>query len=882
MTKQELASKIWDFCNTTRMMFDSHNYKDVLLGLIFYKFLSDDLEREYERRELSKEEIKELDEPNKSKVVNNTYNAIYDRVHYFIRYDYLFSSWIEKMNEFSINLITDSLNYFNENIHHNYLKVYKDIFKNLYDNLKKLDADKDNNLSKVRQMIEIINEIPTHRINQNYDVLGYVYEYLLNKFNTAGKKSGQFYTPHEISTIMSEIAIASLNNKKEISIYDPTSGSGSLLINIGTKLKFATGSKVNRTKTSKKETVNVTYYAQEILEAPYNLTRMNLVMNGVNPSLINVNKGDTLDKDWPFIVEGKPKTVDCVVANPPYSISWIPSNKTNDPRFRGYGLAPAKKRADFAFLLHCLYHLESDGIMQIVMPHGVLFRGNSEYDIRKNLIEKNNIETIIGLPEKIFANTGIPTCIIILRKKRDNKKQDVLFIDASQEFVKENTTNVLLGCHTKKIVDAVIARKDIPYFARLVDKSEIVKNDYNLNISKYVTTTKSESPYDLYSTIYGTIPNNEIDEFNDYWDVFYDLKDLLFKKNNQRYSVSKNSEIYDAIEQSESVENYKNECYKQFEDFASYLTKKIIEEDNDKYNDLREEIDKELFTFADKIKLIDKYKIFNEFDSRWNEIINDKSELKESLNKIDWTWTKSVKDKNPDKGTPQGRILPIDLVQQTLLIEKINKIRSNEELSTDISNQINCLLEELELEYRDAFYSEDDKKIAISELNDIVHEIFTDNNIKCAKTKIKQTFDDKFDEIIKSETLSTSERKVLEIYQLFYKRKDIDSINSGLQKELKNETVTKIQEINYQEAKPVFVFKWIEPIIKGMKDLVDEQINDFVALLTKLINKYNNPMNELKTQIDQEEKELVALLKELEADKYDQKAIDELISLLDK
>jgi type I restriction enzyme M protein len=296
---------------------------------------------------------------------------------------------------------------------------------------------------------------------RGYDALGYIYEYLIAQFAAnAGKKAGEFYTPREVSSLMSEIVAHHLKDRQQIQIYDPTSGSGSLLINIGSSVaKYLDN------------TNNIKYYAQEFKVNTYNLTRMNLVMRGILPSNIVTRNGDTLEDDWPYFEEHdpigsyNPLYVDAVVSNPPYSQNWDSTDKKSDPRYSRFGLAP-KTKADYAFLLHDLYHLKPDGIMTIVLPHGVLFRGGEEGEIRKQLIEQNHIDTIIGLPANIFFGTGIPTVILVLRQKRENT--DVLIVDASKHFIKEGKNNKLQASDIKRIADTVIQRQNVAKFlARL-------------------------------------------------------------------------------------------------------------------------------------------------------------------------------------------------------------------------------------------------------------------------------------------------------------------------------------------------------------------------------------------------------------------------------
>ena len=268
---------------------------------------------------------------------------------------------------------------------------------------------------------------------------------------------------------------------------------------------------------------NIKYYAQELKENTYNLTRMNLVMRGILPTNIVTRNGDTLEDDWPFFDDNDPVNsynplyLDAVVSNPPYSQKWDPEYKDSNPRYSRFGLAP-KSRADYAFLLHDLYHLKPDGIMAIVLPHGVLFRGGEEGEIRKNLIENDHLDTIIGLPANIFFGTGIPTTILVLKQKRKNS--DVLIVDAAKGFAKEGKNNKLRAGDIKKICDTVIGRQNLPRYSRVVAKAEIRDNDYNLNIPRYVDSSEPTESRDLYASMFGGIPQSELTALDDYWQAF--------------------------------------------------------------------------------------------------------------------------------------------------------------------------------------------------------------------------------------------------------------------------------------------------------------------------------------------------------------------------
>ena len=464
MNKQQLAAKIWESANQMRSKIEANEYKDYILGFIFYKYLS-----EAEIKFAQKEGFTAADIENLSEDDTETVDYIRKNIGYFIAYKDLFSTWIDKGSDFEVANVREALSAFSRLINPYHKKLFHGIFETLETGLSKLGDTAALQTKAISNLIQLIKDIPMDG-RQDYDVLGYIYEYLISNFAAnAGKKAGEFYTPHEVSLLMSEIIADYLKDRKSIQIYDPTSGSGSLLINIGKSVaKHIEGKN------------NIRYYAQELKQNTYNLTRMNLVMRGILADNIVTRNGDTLADDWPYFDENDPVNtyhplyVDTVVSNPPYSQTWDPSDKEADPRYARFGLAP-KSKADFAFLLHDLFHLKPDGIMTIVLPHGVLFRGGEEGQIRKNLIEQNHIDTIIGLPANIFFGTGIPTIIMVLKQKRT--ETDVLIVDASKGFIKEGKNNKLRASDIKRIVDAVIDRKSIDKYARLVSREEIRANE---------------------------------------------------------------------------------------------------------------------------------------------------------------------------------------------------------------------------------------------------------------------------------------------------------------------------------------------------------------------------------------------------------------------
>ena len=359
MNKQQLAAKIWESANKMRSKIEANEYKDYILGFIFYKFLSDKEVKYLIELGYTNDDMDTVTEDDKEIVEN-----IQKNIGYFISYDNLFSTWLAKGSDFNVADVRDALSAFSRLINTSHKKVFDGVFDTLQTGLSKLGDSSNSQTKAISDLLHLIKDIPMDG-KQDYDVLGFIYEYLISNFAAnAGKKAGEFYTPHEVSLLMSEIVADHLKDRTEIKIYDPTSGSGSLLINIGKAVGKHMG-----------DSDRIKYYAQELKENTYNLTRMNLVMRGILPDNIVTRNGDTLEEDWPYFDESDPVGtydplyVDAVVSNPPYSQNWNPADKEADPRYARFGLAP-KGKADYAFLLHDLFHIKNDGIMTIVYGRG--------------------------------------------------------------------------------------------------------------------------------------------------------------------------------------------------------------------------------------------------------------------------------------------------------------------------------------------------------------------------------------------------------------------------------------------------------------------------------------------------------------------------------
>lgn len=848
MNKQQLATKIWESANKMRSKIEASEYKDYILGFIFYKFLSEREENFLKRDGYEEEDLNTVTEDDQDVV-----DYLQTRIGYFISYDNLFSAWLKMGSDFDVSNVTDALSAFSRLISDNYKRVFDGIFQTLESGISKLGSSSKEQSKAVRDLIYLINDIPMDG-QQDYDVLGFIYEYLISNFAAnAGKKAGEFYTPHEVSLLMSEIIAEHLKDRKEIKIYDPCSGSGSLLINIGKSVsKYMDGQN------------NIKYYAQELKQNTYNLTRMNLVMRGILPDNIKVRNGDTLEEDWPDFEDSdpvgtyEPLYVDAVTSNPPYSQNWDPSDKENDPRYSDYGVAP-KGKADYAFLLHDLYHIKSDGIMTIVLPHGVLFRGGEEGDIRRNLIEKNKIDAIIGLPSNIFFGTGIPTIIMVLKQKRDNT--DVLIIDASKGFVKEGKNNKLRACDIKRITDTIKNRTTIDKFSRVVSRDEIRSNDYNLNIPRYVDSSEKSESWDIYASMFGGIPNSEINELKEIWKVFPSLKNQLFKASNEQYSSFNTNNLKETVNNNLEVKEFINKYNQSLSGFDTTLKEMLIDNANNlNIAQTSTVISDELFNRLKPLALIDPYEAYQDFDNQWIEISTDL----EMIQTEGFDCTKMVdpkmviKKKNNKEDEVQdgllGHIIPFDLVQETYLKEDKKSLLSKQNRVSEIESSIEEILESL---------SEDEKQ------NDYYDEEKNKFDDKLVKTALKNSdLESETKNKLKSYQSLVNEKKIL--------NKEIKKGNESLEINSK-ET---IENLSDDEVNNMLVKKWIDPLMDLLQKIPMNIINELIKTLENLSKKYEVTFEDIENDINQTEKELIFMIDDLVGNEYDMLGLQELKSLL--
>ena len=848
MNKQQLASKIWESANKMRSKIEANEYKDYILGFIFYKFLSDKEVKYLKENDWTDEYLPELDESDAE-----TVTSVQKNIGYFIPYQHLFSTWLDKGNDFTADDVTVALSSFSRLVNESHKVVFENIFKTLETGLSKLGDTSGARTKAIRGLINLIKDIPMDG-KQDYDVLGFIYEYLISNFAAnAGKKAGEFYTPHEVSLLMSELIAYHLKDRDKIEIYDPTSGSGSLLINIGQCAAKYMG----------KEN-NIKYYAQELKENTYNLTRMNLVMRGILPDNIVTRNGDTLEDDWPYFDDKDPVNtynplyVDAVVSNPPYSQAWEPSDKENDPRYSKFGLAP-KSKADYAFLLHDLYHLKPDGIMAIVLPHGVLFRGGEEGKIRQNLIEYNHIDAIIGLPANIFFGTGIPTIIMVLKQKRDNT--DVLIVDASKGFAKVGKNNMLRACDIKKIVDAVTTRANIDKFSKKVSRDTIRQNDYNLNIPRYVDSSEKAESWDIYASMFGGIPESELQDLQQYWQAFPNLKTSLFKAVNSGYCQLNADDLNETIKNHPDIIAFKQNYRQAFADFNNYLESELV--DNAAQVNISKEvtnISDNIFARLQSVPLVDRYEAYQLLDDNWKDIAIDleiiQTEGMAAVKQVDPNFVlkkKNGKDEEVQEGW-KGHVFPFYLVQKIMLPEEMAELKAKEDKLITITGEYDSLLEEL---------SEDDKGQPF--VND-AGDAFVAAEVKKA-VKAKTAEAETFAVLKKVQNLMDEEKNL--------KKEVKDSVTA-----LHLKTKKVIEELTDEQANALLKQKWITALAESINSLPDAAVNGLVNKLEAICKKYETTFADVDKEIANTEQSLIVMLDELEGNEFDMQGIAELKALL--
>lgn len=477
--QRELHTKLWAIANDLRGNMEANEFKNYILGLIFYRYLSEKVENRVNDL-LSEDNISYLEAFEDEEYREGLQEELIEQLGYFIEPKYLFSTLIQSITDskFDIEMLQGAINDITEST---LGAESEEEFDHLFDDMDlastKLGRDVKTRSKLIAKVMANIAEIDFAHEDSEIDVLGDAYEYLISQFAAnAGKKAGEFYTPQQVSKILAKIVTVGKKDLKDV--YDPTCGSGSLLLRV-----------------SKEANVRK-FYGQELTSTTYNLARMNMLLHDIDYTNFDIKNDDTLEHPQHMGMK-----FEAIVANPPYSANWSADSKfLDDERFSAYGKLAPKSKADFAFVQHMIHHLDDKGTMAVVLPHGVLFRGAGEGVIRKYLIEERNVlDAVIGLPSNIFFGTSIPTVILVFKKCRENN--DILFIDASNEFEKGKNQNNLTDANVEKIVNTYVKRETIDKYSYVASMDEIKENDYNLNIPRYVDTFEEEEPIDLQAVI---------------------------------------------------------------------------------------------------------------------------------------------------------------------------------------------------------------------------------------------------------------------------------------------------------------------------------------------------------------------------------------------
>ncbi len=840
ITSEEIKRRLWNGATELRGSMDASRYKDYMLGLMFYKFLSDKtLETFRMTAGVEKSTEKELvEEYVKAKIEygQELEKMIQNVLGYFVSPEYLYQIWLKDINEgnFEVQKVADSLNNFERSI---VSSGEVDDFKGLFSSstLDLSDTALGSNLhersNNIKSLILLFADLNMVTL-QKGDILGDAYEYLIGQFAMeSGKKAGEFYTPHLVSEVMAQIVARTTNVK---SIYDPTVGSGSLLLTVKKHL-------------SKDKQTDLAYYGQEKNTATYNLTRMNLLLHGVRPEKMKIKNGDTLGNDWPEDPENPNEGVqfDAVVMNPPYSAAnWNKAGlKVSDPRFEIGGALPPDSKGDYAFLLHGLYHLGTNGTMAIVLPHGVLFRGSSEGEIRKKLIDKNQIDAVIGLPSNLFTNTGIPVAIIILKKNR-KLSDPVLMIDASNNFIKVGKQNVLQEKDIAKIVDVYISKEEIAGFSHLASLKEIIQNEYNMNIPRYVQSIEEDIAHDVDAHLFGGIPRRNIDELKILHELVPDVLEQGIEEIRPAYMRLKTSikEMTDKVLKHENILSLSNELEIKITEYIGKFWNELksvmkgsnlTELEERMLNDIKELLKEfdyvDVYTGYQIIAEIWKNSLFHDIELIENEGFYNVGRMREP----NIVTRGTGKSKREEQDGWNGRIIPNQLIAQFLYSEEL-KVLDNKR------NKI----QEAEMELAELVES---AKVEDSEEYEALFEA------------IKKDKDDEptdsFDKSALSSELKGTDKKS-EKYKLLKKVDKLLTASATLTKELKNEekelldaVQERIEKLSDEEIDKLVYHKWFGKTVNDIVELMHVSVKSELSILQKLEERYSDTLDGIDEKI---------------------------------
>ncbi|ECL0017660.1 type I restriction-modification system subunit M [Listeria monocytogenes] len=854
ITSEEIKRRLWDGANELRGSMDASRYKDYMLGLMFYKFLSDKTLEKYksmaDKGQLSEAELVEEYAKDRAYHGENLDKMIQSVLGYFVLPEHLYQTWLKDIaiGEFEVQKVIDSLNNFERTIA---VSGDSDDFQGLFSSstIDLTDTALGSNLNErsknIKALIELFQDLNMVAL-QKSDVLGDAYEYLIGQFAMeSGKKAGEFYTPRQVSEVMAQIAAKTSNIT---SIYDPTVGSGSLLLTVKKHLKEDVQKDLN-------------YYGQEKNTATYNLTRMNLLLHGVHPEKMSVKNGDTLSEDWPEDPSRPAEGVlfDAVVMNPPYSLAnWNKSNlKVSDPRFEIASVLPPDSKGDFAFLLHGLYHLGQTGTMAIVLPHGVLFRGGTEGEIRKRLLNKNYIDTIIGLPGNLFTNTGIPVCVLILKKNRAIS-DPVLVIDASRNFIKVGKQNELQEKDIARIVDTYVERAEKAGYSHLASREEIIENDYNMNIPRYVESIDEEFPHDVDAHLYGGIPQANIDELKTLQTMVKNVLDNALKPIRDGYVQLEKpmDELTNEVLTDKNITTKSDIIREKSEAFIELYWKKLHEINNIvDVNSLMEEMlvnIKELLSSFDGIDVYDGYQIIAEV---WKNSLTHDAELIAGggfytigrTREPNMVTKGSGNKKREEQDGWVGAIVPNELIAKRLYSEELQIIEDKKARLTAVEAELSELVEAAKTE-------DSEENIALFE-------------------SLKKNAEGEPQDSFESKTVKAELKKITKespSFELLKKADGLIAEKSSLGKEIKakeNELKEAVYErilvLTDEEIDELVFEKWFGTLVDDLVKLIELPLKKELDMLEQLYERYAETLDDIDEESKKLENELEKLMSEL-------------------
>ena len=703
--QKELCNKLWAMANALRGNMEAYEFKNYILGMIFYYYLSDKTEK-YMVNLLKDDNISYEDAWNDDEYKAAIVEEALRDLGYIIEPEYLFRKMVKMVENrsFDIEFLQKAINALMEStIGNDSQEDFDGLFSDMQLDSTKLGHTVKDRSAVMAKIIASLDEINFSVDDTKIDVLGNAYEYLIGQFAaTAGKKAGEFYTPSGPAELLCRLACLGLTDVKDAA--DPTCGSGSLLLRL-------------------KNYANVrNYYGQELTSTTYNLARMNMILRGIPYRNFNIYNGDTLEHDYFGDMKFRVQ-----VANPPYSANWSADmHFMEDERFNEYGKLAPKSKADFAFVQHMVYHMDEDGRAVVLLPHGVLFRGAAEEVIRKHLIQKLNVlDAVIGLPANLFFGTGIPVCVLVLKRERNGNSDNILFIDASNDFEAGKNQNILRECDIDKIVETYEHRVDVDKYAHVATMQEIKENGFNLNIPRYVDSSEAAEHWDVYASMFGGIPTAEIDEMSEFWTAFPALKKALFTESGIPYVNVSTPDIKSAIKSHPDVVGFENAFNAAFSTFPAFLKEELIDRMGSiEISKAETVLSADIFERLKDIPLIDKYAAFQLLDDDWTGISIDLEMLQTegfaATKKVDPNLVikkKDGKDQEVQEGWV-GHIIPFDLVQATLLSTETDELHGLESRLAEIPSEYESILDEM---------TEEDKESC----NDVLTELIIFNMHHC-------------------------------------------------------------------------------------------------------------------------------------------------------